>query len=121
MRALAVLFALTLWACAPAQPDADDAAAPAPRALPDDPRELLIECGGALVAQHGLDPAAAAPTLGTPAETAYWTVLALMDKEPGLEGAAGKAAAAARAATWATRPAGDRAERAALCLARFQG
>lgn len=82
------------------------------------PRDALIECAGAIVAQAGLDPHAD-PSLDTPEENAYFVVLALMDKERGLEGVAGRETAAASSDAWLQRSAEQRSARASQCQARF--
>lgn len=93
----------------------------APPSLADlKPRELLLECAGAIAAHATLDPLAE-PSLGTPEENAYFTVLALMDKEPDLKGLAGRRAAAVSRDTWLAREPGQLAVRAGQCLARFPG
>lgn len=85
-----------------------------------DPPRLLLECAGAIAAQSGLDPLAD-PTLGTTEENAYFTVLALMDKEPGWAGMEGRQAAASSRDAWAARSPQQRAARASECLERFPG
>lgn len=105
----------------PAPQTAAAAGAPVLPALAElSPRELLLECAGAIVAQADLDPLAD-PSLGTKEEDTYFTVLALMDKEPGLAGLAGREAAAASRDIWLRRGAELLATRAGQCLVRFGG
>jgi len=55
--------------------------------------DMLVDCAGAIAAEGNVDPLLE-PSTGTREENALWTVLALMDKEPGLFGIAGRQAAA---------------------------
>ena len=73
-----------------------------------------------LAAEGNIDPLVE-PSTGTREENALWTVLALMDKEPGLFGAAGREAAAVSKNTWQTKSGPERAARAAECMQRFGG
>jgi hypothetical protein len=118
-----------LAACgAPEPAETPSAPAPAVEAAPAPPPAVngtdiaaeLTDCAGALAAAGNLDPMAD-PSKATPEENAYFVVLALMDKEPGLEGAEGRKAAVAAKAIWAERPPAERAARAGACLARFGG
>ena len=123
MRQLILVCAVLAASCEKPQQDkaspAPEVVAPAPLSELR-PREALLDCAGALVAQAGLDPLAD-PSLDTPEENAYFTVLALMDKEPGLEGQAGRRAAATSRDAWMLRSADRRAARAAECSARWPG
>lgn len=124
MRQLVVMCALFAAACG--QTTSEDKTRPAPEAAAPPPlaqmtpREALLDCAGAIVAHANIDPAAD-PSLGTPEENAYFTVLALMDKEPGLEGQAGRQAAATSRDAWMQRSADQRAARAAECMTRWPG
>ncbi|MBI1188032.1 MAG: hypothetical protein GC206_12010 [Alphaproteobacteria bacterium] len=127
MRAFIVAAALALIACGPTEEAPSPAPAPAePETAPLSsleslsPRALLLECAGALVAENRLDPMAD-PRTDSAAERAFFTVLALMDKEPGLAGTAGREAARAEGVAWTSRPTADRAARNAQCLERFPG
>ena len=51
--------------------------------------DMLVDCAGAIAAEGNVDPLVE-PSTGTREENALWTVLALMDKEPGLFGVAGR-------------------------------
>lgn len=64
------------------------------------PRDALIDCAGAVTAQNGVKPLAGSPSTGSTAENRYFSILALMDKEPGLEGESGRAASAASRDRW---------------------
>ena len=130
MRMPTLIFCVTLLAgcgqSAPEVPASPSTATPAPD-VPSTPplvelgpRQLLLECAGAIAAQSGLDPLAD-PSLGTAEENAYFTVLALMDKEPGLAGMEGRKAAAASRDAWDARSPQQRAARASECLTRFPG
>jgi hypothetical protein len=81
---------------------------------------MLVDCAGAIAAEGAVDPMAD-PSTGSPAENTYFTVLALMDKEPGLEGVAGREAAKAARDSWTAKPGEERAARAAECTSRFAG
>lgn len=124
MRWLIFICALAAASCG--QAPQDKAPTPAPEAsLPPPlaelgPRDALLDCAGAVAAQARLDPLAD-PSLGTPEENVYFTVLALMDKEPGLEGDAGRQAAAASRDAWLQRSTEARAARAGECMTRFAG
>ena len=81
--------------------------------------DMLVNCAGAMAAAGTVDPLVE-PSTGTREEDALWTVLALMDKEPGLFGAAGREAAAGSKAIWETKPEAARTARAAECMQRFR-
>jgi putative lipoprotein len=85
------------------------------------PRDALIDCAGAVTAQDGVNPLAGTPSTGSAAENSYFLILALMDKEPGLEGAAGRNAAAVSRDQWRTHGAAERTARAAECASRWPG
>jgi hypothetical protein len=80
-----IALALTMTACRePTQPtEAPDETSPALTI-----HDVLIDCAGAIAADGNVDPLVE-PSTGTREENALWTVLALMDKEPGLLGAGG--------------------------------
>lgn len=83
-------------------------------------RDTLIDCAGAIAAEGAVDPMAD-PSTGSDAENAYFIVLALMDKEPGLEGAAGREAARTARDGWMARSAEEVEARATECATRFAG
>ncbi len=126
MRQLVVICALFAAACGQTTSEDKTRPAPVPEATNPpplaqmSPREALLDCAGAIVAHAGLNPTAD-PSLGTPEENAYFTVLALMDREPGLEGQAGRQAAAASSDAWMQRSADQRAARAGECMTRWPG
>lgn len=126
MRAKAVLLALGLAACGePVQqstvpPGETVAGIPAQPASPMSIHDTLIDCAGAIAAEGNVDPLVE-PSTGTREENALWTVLALMDKEPGLFGVAGREAAARSKTVWQAKDAPERAARAAECMQRFGG
>ena len=82
--------------------------------------DMLVDCAGAIAAEGNIDPLVE-PSTGTREENALWTVLALMDKEPGLVGAAGREAAALSKAAWQMKSGPGRTARAAECMTRFGG
>ena len=82
--------------------------------------DMLIDCAGAIAAEGNIDPLVE-PSTGTREENALWTVLALMDKEPGLFGVAGRQEAARSRMAWQTKSAPERTARAAECMTRFGG
>lgn len=119
VHALAALFVLSACSrpaevAAPAQPPEP----PAPAALEADTRVLLVECAGAIAAAGDVDPMRE-PQADSAASNNLWTVLALMDKEPGLEGMEGRRQAAAARARWEGRPQAEAQGRADACMARF--
>ena len=119
MRRRALLFAVALAACGePAQQATAPPGATPPATLSI--HDMLIDCGGAIAAEGHVDPLVE-PSTGTREENALWTVLALMDKEPGLFGAAGREAAAESKAAWLTKPGPERTVRAAECMQQFGG
>lgn len=81
----------------------------------------LVDCGGALAASGNIEIAASGPTGDTPEENRVWTVLALLDKEPGYTGdaAKGRADVAASRDAWKAKPKEDLAAAAAACTVRF--
>ena len=128
MRAKIVVLALAWSACGepapqeskspPATPVAES---PAPLAPPPlSIRDNLVDCAGAIAAEGNLDPLVD-PSTGAPAENALWTVLALMDKEPGLAGQAGRDAAVEAKARWGVKPVAERASRTSACMKQFGG
>ena len=107
VRGKALLFVLAAAACGePAQaPTASGEKTTAPLSIHD----MLVDCAGAIAAEGNVDPLVN-PSTGTREENALWTVLALMDKEPGLFGVAGRQAAAQSRMVWQTKsPSGQRA------------
>jgi hypothetical protein len=82
--------------------------------------DLLVDCAGAIAAEGNIDPLRE-PSTGTREEDALWTVLALMDKEPGLFGVAGRQEAARSRMMWQIKSAPERTARAAECMTRFSG
>ncbi len=100
-------------------PDAAGAAGGAQMILSDMTiPDALTECAGVYAARGNVD-LAIPPQADTPDTNAAWTMLALMDKEPGLEGAAGRAAASDIKAQWLARAPAELEARAAECDARF--
>jgi hypothetical protein len=125
MRRILIACTLAVASCGPS-PTTEAPDVPAPvevvPALADmSPRDALLDCAGAVTAESGVDPLAASPTTGSAAENTYFVILALMDKEPGLLGEAGRNAAAASRDTWLTRSAEARTARAAECASRWPG
>jgi len=112
-----IALALTMTACRePTQPtEAPDETSPALTI-----HDMLIDCAGAIAADGNVDPLVK-PSTGTREENALWTVLALMDKEPGLLGPAGRDVAARSKAAWQLKPEPERTARAAECMTRFGG
>lgn len=80
--------------------------------------EMLVDCAGAVAAAGDVDPMVE-PQADTPAINNLWTVLALMDKEPGLEGMEGRRQAVASRARWEGRPQAEAQARADECMMHF--
>ena len=123
MRVKTGLLALALTACGeagqetePSPPDIVTESSAAPMSIHD----MLVDCAGAITAEGNVDPLVE-PSTGSSAENALWTVLALMDKEPGLFGVAGRQAAAQSNNEWQTKAGPERTARAAECTQRFSG
>ena len=123
MRVKMVLLVLALAACGePGQqtsappPDIVTEAPAAPMSIHD----MLVDCAGAIAAEGNVDPLVE-PSTGSRDENALWTVLALMDKEPGLFGVAGRQAAAQSKTVWQAKSGPERTARAAECTQRFGG
>jgi hypothetical protein len=120
MRLKATMIALALAGCG--EP-AEQSVPPPPASLAEAPaamtiRETLIDCAGAIASEGNVDPLVP-PSTGTREENALWTLLALIDKEPGLLGLAGREAAAQARAAWQERPGAERTARSAECIQRF--
>lgn len=65
----------------------------------------LADCAGASAFLAGVSPIKDKdPKTNSPDETFYWTLLALMDKEPGFEGEAGRLAAETALTAWVEKP-----------------
>jgi hypothetical protein len=113
-----LLLVLAVAACGePAQePTVSSEETTAPLSIHD----MLVDCAGAIAADGNVDPLVE-PSTGTREENARWTVLALMDKEPGLFGVAGRQEAAQSRMVWQTKSAPERRARAAECMTRFGG
>jgi hypothetical protein len=108
---------LLLAACGePAQQQIETNPPPAPMSI----RDMLVDCAGAIAAEGNVDPLVE-PSIGSGAENALWSVLALMDKERGLFGVAGRQAAARSKTEWHTKSGPERTARAAECTRRFGG
>ncbi len=102
-------------AAAPAAPAADVSTTVPPTMSTHD---MLVDCAGAVAAAGDVDPMVE-PQADTPAINNLWTVLALMDKEPGLEGLEGRRQAVASRARWEGRPQAEAQVRADECMAHF--
>ena len=119
MRVRTLLLVLAVTACGePAQ--RTEAEGPPPPAAPMSIHDMLVDCGGAIAAEGRVDPLVE-PSTGAREEDALWTVLALMDKEPGLFGMAGRQAAAHSKTLWDAKAGPERTARAAECMQRFGG
>jgi hypothetical protein len=112
--ASALLLVLPVAACG--EPTVSSDKITAPLSIHD----MLVDCAGAIAAEGNIDPLVE-PSTGSREENALWTVLALMDKEPGLFGAAGREAAALSKAAWQMKSGPGRTARAAECMQRFGG
>jgi hypothetical protein len=65
----------------------------------------LADCAGATAYLSGISPIKQNEPKGdTPNENFYWLLLALMDKEPGFEGDAGRLAAESATTAWMDKP-----------------
>ena len=126
MRVKTALLALALAACGEAgqqtstSPPEVAAENPAPPAVTMSIHDVRVDCAGAIAAEGNVDPLVE-PSTGSGAENALWTVLALMDKEPGLFGVAGRQAAAQSKTEWQMKAGPERTARAAECTQRFSG
>lgn len=124
-----VLIASTLLALAacgqPAEaPKADTETPPAEPVITETTpltTAQLVDCGGALAASGNIEIAASGPTKDTPEENRVWTVLALLDKEPGYSGdaAKGRADVVASRDAWKAKPKEELAAAASACTVRF--
>jgi hypothetical protein len=118
MRVRTLLLVLAVTACGdPSQRTETDAPPPA---APMSIHDMLVDCAGAIAAEGRVDPLVE-PSTGAREENALWTVLALMDKEPGLFGMAGRQAAAQSRTLWEAKAGPERTARAAECMQRFGG
>lgn len=127
MRVKMVMVVLAVAACGEAgqqtsapPPDVVTESPAASPAAPMSIHDLLVDCAGAIAAEGNVDPLVE-PSIGSGAENALWTVLALMDKEPGLFGVAGRQAAAQSKTVWQAKSGPERTARAAECTQRFGG
>lgn len=122
MRVTTALIALALAACGEPEQQTSAPPPPSPAAPPAamSIHDMLVDCAGAIAAEGNVDPLVE-PSTGSGAENTLWTVLALMDKEPGLFGVAGRQAAAQSKAQWETKAGPERTARAAECTQRFSG
>ena len=119
MRVKVLVLVLAVAACG--EPAAERTETnPPPAAEPMSIHDLLVDCAGAIAAEGNVDPLVE-PSTGSGAENALWTVLALMDKEPGLFGVAGRQAAAQSRTVWQAKAGPERTARAAECTRRFGG
>jgi hypothetical protein len=118
MRAVALLLVLAVASCGEAAQAPSVSGEKNTAALST--HDMLIDCAGAIAAEGNIDPLVE-PSTGTREENALWTVLALMDKEPGLFGVAGRQEAAQSRMMWETKNASERTARAAECMTRFGG
>ena len=118
MRGTTLLFVLVVPACSEPAQEPTGSSDTLTTALSI--HDLLVDCAGAIAAEGNVDPLME-PSTGTREENALWTVLALMDKEPGLFGAAGREAAALSKSQWQMKAGAERAARAAECMTRFGG
>ena len=119
MRVKTLLLALAVAACGEPAQQTDTSNTPQ-QAAPMSIHDMLVDCAGAIAAEGNVDPLVE-PSTGAREENALWTVLALMDKEPGLFGMAGRQAAAQSKTVWQGKAAPERATRAAECMRRFGG
>ena len=123
-RRTVLVLGLTLALTACGEPAQQPGPPPAPSAEVAPPamsiHDTLIDCAGAIAAEGNVNPLVE-PSTGSREEDALWTVLALMDKEPGLFGVAGREAAARSKTEWDTKAGPVRTTRAAECMQRFGG
>lgn len=126
MRRLVLGALLALAACGrPAEaPKAAEVTPPSEPAITETTpltTAQLVDCGGALAAAGHVEIAAGGPTKDTPEENRVWTVLALLDKEPGYrnDAARGRADVVASREAWKARPREELATAAAACTVRF--
>lgn len=119
MRVKTLLFALAVAACGKPE-QRTDAGNPPQTPAPMSIHDMLVDCAGAIAAEGNVDPLVE-PSTGAREENALWTVLALMDKEPGLFGMVGRQAAAQSKTVWQAKAAPERTARAVECMQRFGG
>ena len=120
MRGKGLIVALVLAACGEEAQQSTTGEAVSGAQAPLSIRAMLVDCAGAIAAEGSVDPLIE-PSTGTREENALWTVLALMDKEPGLFGVAGRQAAAQSKIAWETKAGPERTTRAGECMQRFGG
>ncbi len=116
-RAAAFSAVLAIAACDQPTPGPDISEAPAETATQSFGPQLA-ECAGATAAFANID-VLAYPQQDGELEDFFGSLLALMDKEPGFEGASGRNAANAAKAEWAARPSAEQETRVSDCLDQF--
>jgi hypothetical protein len=118
IAALAVIAAFALTACDQPTPGPTDEVAPAGEAVQSGFGPQLADCAGVTAAYANID-VLAYPQQDGELENFFGSLLALMDKEPGFEGASGRNAANAAKAEWAALPRTEQEARITGCREQF--
>lgn len=119
IAALAMIAAFALTACDQPTPGPTvDETAPPAETQTQSMAPQLADCAGVTAAYANID-VLAYPQQDGELEDFFGSLLALLDKEPGFEGAAGRNAANAAKAEWAALPRTEQEARVSGCREQF--